>query len=52
MPDARRSATPTDPALLAQQAAITAEDAERAKLAAERDGSKLLNAMLNAVREK
>lgn len=30
---------------------ITAEDIERAKMAAERDGSPLLNAMLNAEAE-
>jgi hypothetical protein len=48
MTDARRTASPTHPAMLELQSEVTAEDVERAKLAAQRDGSKLLNAMLNA----
>lgn len=51
MADPRRTATPTDPAQLTQQAEPTPEDVERAKAAAQQDGSKRLNAMLNAVRE-
>lgn len=46
--DNRRTASVTDPLVLAAQAEVTLEDVERARLAAERDGSPLLNAMLNA----
>lgn len=48
MPDARRDASATPPAVLESQVQVTAEDLERAKLAARREGSALLNAMLNA----
>lgn len=50
--DARRTARSTPPGELEAQATVTAEDLERAKIAARREGSALLNAMLNAVREE
>jgi hypothetical protein len=47
--DPRRTARDTPPAELEALAAVTPEDVERAKIAAERDGSALLAAMLNAL---
>jgi hypothetical protein len=52
VPDPRRIATPTDPAQLTQQAEPTPEDVERAKVAAEQDGTPLLRRLLAAVREE
>lgn len=52
VPDPRRTASVIPPLLLEVQAVVSAEDVERAKLAAERDGSKLLNALLNAETEQ
>ena len=51
MSDQRRTAEATNPAVLALQSQISSEDLERAKLATARDGSALLNAMLNAREE-
>lgn len=48
MPDARRTAPEMPPVIVELQATIGPEDVERAKVAAQRDGSALLNAMLNA----
>lgn len=49
MTDKRREARPIDATTLEAQAAISPEDLERAKVAAEQDGSPLLNAMLHAL---
>lgn len=50
--DPRRRAVATPPAIVDLQAQVTPEDIERAKLASEREGSALLNAMLSAKTER
>ena len=45
----RREIRPLSPDEIVSQAEVTPEDVERAKVAAARDGSALLNAMLHAL---